>query len=99
MKTLLTNLLRALLVVILFTGTSVVLFTADVETVSEAQANVSEAEIVEYLEYCGYQVISADPKPNTISDWICHTYADGIHNWTTVYVSGNNIVGNENVPF
>jgi len=77
----------------------VVLFTTDVKTVSEAQANVGEAEIVEYLEYSGYQVLSAKPKANTISDWECKTYADGQYFRTIVHVSGNNIIGHENVGF
>jgi len=97
MKTLLTNLLRGLLVVILFTGTSVVLFTTDVKIVSEAQANVGEAEVIEYLEYCGYQVISVTPKENTISDWKAQVYADGVYSIVIVNVTGNNINGHENV--
>ncbi|MGQ0827538.1 MAG: hypothetical protein ACT4ON_03980 [Bacteroidota bacterium] len=98
MKKLSKSLLKGLLVIILFTGGSIVLSTSGVKTVNEAQANVSEAEVIEYLEYCGYQVVSAAPKPNTISDWICDTWSDGNHNWTTVYVQGSSIVTHGDVP-
>lgn len=99
MKKLSKSLLKGLLVIVLFTAGSVVLSTTGVKTVNEAQANVCEAEIVEYLEYCGYQVVSASPKPNTISDWICETWSDGNHNWTTVHVSGTNIIGHDDVMY
>ena len=94
MKNLASSLLKGLLVIVLFTGGSFVLSTTGVKTVNEAQAAVSEAQVIEYLEECGYQVISANPKPNTMEDWICHTIFNGEHRWTTVYVSGSCIVGN-----
>jgi len=99
MKKLNSSLVKGLLVIILFTVGSVVVSTTGVKTVNEAEANVGEAEVVEYLEECGYQVISAARKPNTISDWICHTYKASRHYWTTVHVSGNNLIGQTDVPY
>ena len=98
MKKLSISLLKGLLVIVLFTGTSIVLHTTGVKTVSEAKAGVSEQEVVDYLEELGYTVISAAPKPNTVADWICHTILNGTHYWTTVHVQGNNIVGQTDVP-
>jgi hypothetical protein len=98
MKKLSTSLLKGLLVIVLFTGTSIVLYTSGVKTVSEAKAAVSEQEVVDYLEELGYTVVSACPKPNTIADWICHTILNGKHYWTTVHVTGTNITGHDNVP-
>jgi len=98
MKKLSKSVLKGLLVIVLFTAGSVVLSTSGVKTVNEAQANVCEAEIVDYLEYCGYQVISADPKPKSVSYWICQTHADGGNMLTTVYVSGTCIVGHDDRP-
>lgn len=96
MKKLSSILLKGVIVIVLFIGGSVVLSTTTgVKTVNEAQASVSEAEVVMYLEELDYEVISADPKPNTVCDWICHTIRGGHHYWTTVYVSGGNIVDNQ----
>jgi hypothetical protein len=105
MKKVFTNVLKGLLVIILFTGTSVVLFTSDVRTVSEAQAQegqshsqafVTEAQVIEYLEEYGYEVVSCSPKPNTIGNWVAHTILDGKHYHIVIAVSGNNIVGYSN---
>lgn len=98
MKKLSTSLLKGLLVIILFTGTSIVLHTTGVKTVSEAKAAVSEQEVVDYLEELGYTVVSAAPKPNTIADWICNTILNGHHYSTTVIVQGTNIVGTCDSP-
>lgn len=96
MKKLLVNLLKGLLVVILFTGTSVLLFsTADVKTVNEAQANVDETQVIDYLEECGYQVVGCSPKPNTVSDWMANVTLNGRNYQVVVHVSGNNITGYE----
>lgn len=96
MKKLLVNLLKGLLVVILFTGTSVLLFTtADVKTVNEAQANVDETQVIDYLEECGYQVVGCSPKPNTVSDWTARVVSGNRQYNVIVHVSGNEIVGHE----
>ncbi len=99
MKKLGIKLVKGLVVIILFTGTSVVLSTTGVKTVNEAQASVSEAQVVGYLEEFGYQVVTAAPKQNTIADWICHTILNGKHYWTTVHVVGNNIVNHGDTNF
>ena len=98
MKKLVTNVLKGLLVIILFTGTSVVLFTTGVNTVNEAQANVSEAQVIEYLEECGFQVISCNPKANSMGDWVANTIFEGRHYPVVVHVSENGIVGHEIIP-
>jgi hypothetical protein len=97
MKKLLVNLLKGLLVVILFTGTSVLLFsTADVKTVNEAQANVNETQVIDYLEECGYKVVACSPKPNTVSDWTARVVSGNNRQYNViVHVSGDEIVGYE----
>ena len=99
MKKLTLNVLKGLLVLLFFTSTSIILSTAGVKTVSEVQANVTEAQVVDYLEEYGYEVVSAAPKSNSIADWTCHTIMNGKHYWTTVKVVGNNIIEHTDVPF
>ena len=99
MKTLFVNLLKGSLVIILFTGASVALYTAvDVRTVNEARANVDETQVIDYLEEYGYQVISCNHKPNTISDWTAAIIYEGHHYIANVHVSGDEIIGHEIIP-
>ncbi len=88
---------KVALIVGLFFGTMTILSTQGVKTVSEAQAAVSQEQVIDYLGEYGYEVVSANPKPNTIADWICETYQGSHHYWTTVHVSGTTITGFDNV--
>lgn len=91
MKTLSSNLLRAFVVIVLFTGGSIALSTTGIKTVNEAQARVTETQVIDYLEEYGYLVVSLAPKAGTVADWKAHTIKNGIHYWTTIRVCGNEI--------
>jgi hypothetical protein len=100
MKSSLKVLIKGLLVIVLFTGTSVALSTAGVETVSEARAAVSYQQVNQYLVNRGYTVITLSPvgsSTNRTEDWVSHTVKNNVHYTTTVYVQGTEIVGSNDV--
>jgi len=91
---------KGLLVIVLFTGSTIALSTFGVKTVNEAKAYVSYEYVYQYLLNRGYEVITLEPVvgPKT-EDWIAHTVKQGVHFWTTVHVSGTQIIGISDVPF
>lgn len=91
--------LKGLLVIVLFTGSSLALSTVGVKSVSEAKAAVSYQQVYQYLVNRGYTVITLNPIDQSKgSNWIAHTILNGIHYWTTVHVSGNEIIVTTDVP-
>jgi hypothetical protein len=99
MKKVSISLLKGLLIIVLFTGTSVVLSTVGVKTVSEAHAAVTETDVNNYLVAHGYYVVTLAPKSGTQYDWLSHTIKNGRHYWTTVHCTAGEIVGHEDVPY
>lgn len=91
--------LKGLLVIILFTGTSIALSTFGVKSVNEAKAAVSYEQVYQYLVSRGYVVVTLDPISGSKGpDWIAHTIKNQIHYWTTVDVNGTEIVGHSDIP-
>ena len=90
-------LIKGLLVVVLFTGSTIALSTAGVKTVSEANAAVSNQQVYDYLVAHGYIVYSVNPIQGT-NNFICQTMTHGANYWTTVYTDGTKIIGVESVP-
>lgn len=91
--------LKGLLVIVLFTGSTIALSTIGVKSVSEAKASVSYEQVYKYLVSKGYEVITLDPISGSKGpDWIAHTIKNGIHYWTTVVVEGEQIVTTNDVP-
>ena len=84
--------IKALVVIVLFTGTSIGLSSVGVKSVSEAKAAVSYQQVYAYLVSRGYTVVSLKPYGNS-ANWMSHTIFDGIHYQTTVLVEGNQIIG------
>ena len=91
--------LKGLLVIVLFTGSSIALSTTGVKSVNEANA-ASYQQVYDYLKLRGYVVITLNPvSPDKGSNWIAHTVLNQVHYWTTVYVSPTGeIVGHTDVP-
>jgi hypothetical protein len=83
--------LKGLLVVILFTGGSVILSTAGVKTVSEANA-ATYSQVYEYLVCNGYTVLTLDRKTGTQYDWVAHTIKNGSYYITTIYCTETSII-------
>lgn len=91
--------LKGLLVIVLFTGSTIALSTVGVNSVSEAKAAVSYQQVYQYLVNHGYTVITLNPIDQSKgSNWIAHTVVNGIHFWTTIYVSGDSIIGVSDIP-
>lgn len=88
--------IKALLVIVLFTTGSIALSTVGIKSVSEAKAAVSQQQVIQYLTAKGYTVITMAPYKGT-ADWIGHTILNGRDYMTHVYVTDNQIVGNEDV--
>ena len=91
MKQIAKNVLKGLLIIVLFTGGSIVLSTKGVKTISEASACVKAQDVIDYLEALGYHVVSLREIEGT-ENWSCHTILNGIHYNTTVIVEGDQIV-------
>lgn len=84
--------------IVLFTGTSIALSTAGVRTVNEAKAAVSYDQVYQYLVNRGYTVVTLEPVSGAKeTNWIAHTIKNNVHYWTTVYVSGNQIINSTDV--
>jgi UDP-N-acetylglucosamine:LPS N-acetylglucosamine transferase len=97
MKQIAKAVLKALLVVILFTGGSVGLSTMGVKTVSEANA-ATYNQVYEYLCTNGYVVITLERKDGTKYDWIAHTIRGQVHFATTIYCDQTCIIAHGDVP-
>lgn len=92
-------LIKGLLVIVLFTCSSLAFSTVGVKSVSEAKAAVSYQQVYQYLVNRGYTVITLNPiDQGKSSNWIAHTILNGAHYLTTVYVSGNEIIGVGDMP-
>ena len=91
-------LIKGLLVIVLFTGSSIALSTGGVKTVNEADAAISTQQVWNYLVNHGYTVYSVNPISGT-NNFICSTQLQGINYWTTVYTDGvNKVIQIESVP-
>ena len=97
MKQIAKSILKGLLVIVLFTGGSVVLSTAGVKSVSEAKAAVTGDQVNDYLVGLGYEVLDMKEKAGS-EDWECHTYRNGVYYLTTVHVRGSEIIDHTDVP-
>jgi hypothetical protein len=107
MKKITLNLVKGLLVIVLFTGVSVALSTTGVQTVSEAHAGVgsgavqgpagqagqvSAAAVNQYLVSRGYTVQSLTPICGSLN-WRAYTIAaNGTQYITTVFVQSSQIL-------
>ncbi len=87
-------LLKMLLLVAIFTTTSLVLSTSGVKIVSEARADVSGKQVYMYLTDLGYQVLQLRQVQGS-EDWQAYTYINGNYYLTTVYVKGDQIIDHE----
>jgi hypothetical protein len=113
MKTITQKLIKGLLVIVLFTGVSVALSTAGVQTVSEAKAagvgngaangsagqagQVSSSTVYQYLVSKGYTVQSLSQICGS-TNWKAYTIgANGSQYITTVYVNGSQIIGGQDI--
>ncbi len=91
--------LKGLLVIVLFTSISISLSTSGVKIVNEAKAAVSYQQVYQYLVNGGYQVITLNPiVGHKGSSWIAHTIINQVHYSTTIHVSGNEIIGQTDIP-
>ncbi len=91
--------LKGLLVIVLFTGSTIALSSIGVKSVNEAKAAVSYQQVYTYLVNHGYTVITLEETfLRSDENWIAHTIKNGIHYWTTVIVEGSQIVTANDVP-
>lgn len=90
--------LKGLLVIVLFTGSTIALTTIGVKAVNEAKAAVSYEQVYKYLTDRGYVVNTLDLVDGRGPDWVAKTVLNGINYNTTVHVQGDEIVGNTDVP-
>lgn len=96
MKTLKTQLVRGLFMITLFTGTTVVLSTIGVQTVSQAMA-ASQQQVSSYLTTNGYTIITLNPKSGTKYDWVAQTTKNGVSYMTTVHCDATSIISHEDI--
>ncbi len=111
MKKITLNLVKGLLVIVLFTGVSVALSTTGVQTVSEAKAGantgagtgqggygqVSAGTVNQYLVSHGYTVQSLSPICGS-NNWRSYTTgANGAQYITTIYVQSSQVVGSSDI--
>jgi hypothetical protein len=97
MKRIAKSVLKGLLIVVLFTGGTVVLSTTGVKTVNEANA-ATYNQVYEYLVTNGYTVLTLEPKAGTKYDWIAQTSKNGVRYLTTIYCTDLCVVGNADIP-
>jgi len=98
MKRLSKNLVKSMIVIVLFTAAAVTLSTSGVPAISEANATVNTPQVTSYLTGCGYTVNTAAPITwYRTDDWQATTVKGGVSYITTVHVSGSNIIGHEDV--
>ncbi|CAN5383681.1 hypothetical protein BH10BAC1_BH10BAC1_21300 [soil metagenome] len=91
--------LKGLLVIVLLTGSSIALSTAGINSGTEAKAAMSYQVVYQYLVNRGYQVVTLEPIAGTKGpNWTSHTILNGVHYMTTVYVQGNEIIGQTDAP-
>jgi hypothetical protein len=96
MKKIAASVLKGLLVIALFTGGTVVLSTAGVKMVNEANA-ATYNQVYEYLVTRGYIVVTLNEGTRACPDWTAHTIKNNIHYTTTIHCTENGIVGNTDV--
>jgi hypothetical protein len=113
MKKITLNLVKGLLVIVLFTGVSVALSTTGVQTVSEAHAGVgngalqgpagqagqvSAAAVNQYLVSRGYTIQSLNPICGS-TNWQAYvTNANGVQTKVIVYTQSTQIVASQELP-
>jgi hypothetical protein len=97
MKKIVKGLFKIILVVILFTGGSVILTSSGVSTVNEANA-ATYNQVYEYLVSNGYTVVTLSLKEGTKYDWVAKTSKDLIRYTTTVYCTETSVIGNSDSP-
>ena len=99
MKHITKSVLKAFLIVVLLTGSSVVLTSAGLKTVSVVgTSGVTYNQVYEYLVARGYTVISLCPSTTAKYDWVAHTVKNQVHYSTTVNCDATNIIGQVDVP-
>jgi hypothetical protein len=96
MKQIFKTVLKALLVIILFTGGSVALSTIGAKTVNTASA-ATYNQVYEYLVANGYTVISLHPQTDGKYDWEAVTIKHDITYNTTIYCTASSVIGNTDV--
>ena len=70
--------LKGLLVIVLFTGSTIALSTSGVKSVNEAKAAVSYQQAYQYLVNHGYTVITLEETYlRSDENWIAHTILNG----------------------
>lgn len=96
MKHIAKSVLKAFLIIVLFTGGSVVLSSAGLKTVNVANA-VTCNQVYEYLVSRGYTVITLEPKAGTKYDWTARTIKNNVNYCTTIFCTETSIIGNQDV--
>jgi len=91
MKHITKSVLKAFLIVVLLTGSSAVVSSAGLKTVSVANA-VTYNQVYEYLVANGYTVITLEPKAGTKYDWVARTVKNNVTYCTTIYCTSYSIV-------
>lgn len=98
MKQIAKTVLKGLLVIILFTGGSLVLSTSGVKTVNEAKA-ATYNQVYEYLIANGYTVLSLEPNPGASRyEWLAHTIKGGKEYSTSIFCTETSVTGHTDVP-
>ncbi|MGZ4056993.1 MAG: hypothetical protein ACXVPU_07700 [Bacteroidia bacterium] len=97
MKRISKTFLKGLLIIVLFTSTSIVLNTSGVKTTNEANASVSQYQVYKYLVSLGYKVYDLTSIQGS-EDWQGHTSLNGVLYITTVHVQGGQIIDHEDIP-
>lgn len=99
MKNSLKILLKGLLLIVLFSGSTIALSTAGVKTVNEAKAAVPYEQVYQHLVSLGYEVITLNPISGSKGpDWTAHTVRNQVHYFTFIDVNGTQIVAVESNP-
>ncbi|HEX8515914.1 MAG TPA: hypothetical protein VF868_06925 [Bacteroidia bacterium] len=92
------SVLKALLVLTLFTGSTAVLSTVGVNSVNTANA-ATYNQVYEYLCSNGYTVVSLEQYTNGYKyEWIAHTIKRDIHYTTIISCTATSVVGNSDTP-
>lgn len=97
MKRIAKTVLKGLLVIILFTGGSLVLSRSGIKVVSEAKA-ATYNQVNEYLIANGYTVLSLEPNPGASRyEWIAHTIKEGKEFSTSIFCTETSVTGHTDV--
>lgn len=97
-------LIRCILVVSIFSITSITLSVSGLGIIDEANAAVGEYEARQYLINNGYEVLSlqqcsGSPGSRNSFNWIAHTIKNGEHFWTTVFCTATEVIGHGDSPY